>query len=71
MRLKSFKYTWHNESFFLGLKFCSNVKNKCEKRIFDHNYLFILKVIFFFYNNMMYIKIDLFFIIPLAMTNLT
>jgi hypothetical protein len=26
---------------------------------------------YFFYNNMMYIKIDLFFIFPLAMTNLS
>jgi hypothetical protein len=23
-------------SFFFGLKFCTNVKNKYEKRIFDH-----------------------------------
>jgi hypothetical protein len=28
-------------------------------------------ILFFFYNNMMYIKIDLFFIFPLAMTNLS
>jgi hypothetical protein len=28
-------------------------------------------IYFFFYNNMMYIKIDLFFIFPLAMTILS
>jgi hypothetical protein len=28
-------------------------------------------LIFFFHNNMMYIKIDLFWIFPLAMTNLS
>jgi hypothetical protein len=28
-------------------------------------------ILFLFYNNMMYIKIDLFFIFPLAMTNLS
>jgi len=36
--LKTFEYTCHDESifFFFGLKLCTNVKNKCEKRTFGH-----------------------------------
>jgi len=38
MWLKTFKYTCHDESsfFFVGLKFCTNVKNKYESILFDH-----------------------------------
>jgi hypothetical protein len=33
--------------FFFGLKFCTNVKNKYEKRIFDHFFFWEKKVIRF------------------------
>jgi hypothetical protein len=38
MWLKTFKYTFF--LFLFGLKFCTNVKNKYKKNIFDH-FLFL------------------------------
>jgi hypothetical protein len=39
MLLKTFKYTCHDNFFFFGLKFCTNVKNKYEKKLFGHCFL--------------------------------
>jgi hypothetical protein len=36
----------HNQ-FFLGLKFCTNVKNEYEKEIFGHFFFWVKKVIRF------------------------